>query len=94
MLFSPSAYASFTTSEIFCSILISPLYISYTLSITATNTINNAYCKIFDDKYPSSSLHAIFTETANAPIGTIYFIIPNIPPKKSLNAIPIYPDSV
>ena len=31
ILFSPSAYASFTTSDIFCSILISPLHISYTL---------------------------------------------------------------
>ena len=33
ILFSPIAYASLTTSDIFWSIFISPLYISYTLPI-------------------------------------------------------------
>ena len=51
ILFSPSAYASFTTSDIFCSILISPLHISYTLRITATNISNTVYFKILADIY-------------------------------------------
>ena len=89
ILFAPRAYASLTISDMFCSIFICPLQIWYTLRITAINISNKLYWKILDDIYPSSFLQAIFIATAKDPIGNTYFIIPNIPPKKSLSIIPI-----
>ena len=65
--------------------------VSYILITAQIQHIIIPYCISFDVTYFLFSLIKLIA-IAKIPIGIIYLTNPNIPPKKSLKAFPIYPD--